>query len=116
MTAMLKLEEAIAPWSASGSKDGGERSGSIHLIERRAGRPMPQLEFERVKMRIAEELRRIRSPADKWSMIKAQQLPLQREPIKTRSRRASTVKVERSGASNTFTARSKRYNRKLGSS
>jgi hypothetical protein len=38
-------------------------------------------------------------------MIKTQQLLLQREPIKTRSRGASTVKVERSAASNTFTAR-----------
>jgi hypothetical protein len=44
-------------------------------------------------------------------MIKTQQLLLHREPIKTRSRGASTVKVERSAASNAFTARSERYNR-----
>jgi acyl-CoA reductase-like NAD-dependent aldehyde dehydrogenase len=30
-----------------------------HLIERRAGRPVPQEELERVKMSIAQELRRI---------------------------------------------------------
>ena len=32
------------------------------------------------------------------------------EPIRTSSRGASTVKVERRAASNTFTARSERYN------
>jgi hypothetical protein len=37
----------------------------------------------------------------------------QREPIRTPIRGASTVKVEHSGASNTFTARSERLNRKL---
>ena len=37
MTAMLKLEEAIARGTASGAKDGGERSCSI--ISLKEGRP-----------------------------------------------------------------------------
>ena len=50
MTAMLKLEEAIARWSASGAKDRGERSCSIISLKGGQPPPMPREEFERVKM------------------------------------------------------------------
>jgi hypothetical protein len=41
-------------------------------------------------------------------LLASQQLLFQREPIATSIREASTVKVERSVVSNTFTARSER--------
>src|SRR4030095_10623611 len=70
-----------------------------HLIEEAEGRPMPEQELERVKARIVKELRRISfSPGS--AKMPAQTIAFQREPIRTSSRGASTVKVERSERAN----------------
>jgi hypothetical protein len=84
MTAMLKLEEAIARWSASGAKDGGERSCSIISLKGGQAGQCPTKNSKESKWGSRKSFDEFRSPADKWSMIKTQQLPLQREPIKTR--------------------------------
>ena len=78
-----------------------------HFIEEAEGLAIPEQELERVKARIVKELRRISfSPGS--AKMPAHTISFQREPICTSSRGASTVKVERSAASNTFTARSER--------
>ena len=76
-----------------------------HLIEEAEGRPIPEQELERVKARIVKELRRISfSPGS--AKMPGHTISFEREPVRTSSHGASSVKVERSAASNTFTARS----------
>jgi hypothetical protein len=70
MTAMLKLEEAIARWSASGAKDGGERSCSIISLKKGpAGqcRGKNSKESKRVSRKSFGEFR---SPDDALSWIR----------------------------------------------
>ncbi len=58
-----------------------------------------------MKARIVKELRRISfSPGS--AKMPGHTISFEREPVRTSSHGASTVKVERSAASNTFTARS----------
>jgi hypothetical protein len=102
-----KLQRKLTRKTLADRRKGRRRKILLdHLIEEVEGRPVPESELERVKARIARELRRL-SFAPTARLV-AEKTSSQREPIRTSSRRASTVKVERNAASNTFTARSER--------
>src|SRR6266496_940089 len=103
-----KLQRKLTRKTLADRRKGRRRKILLdHLIEKREGRPVAQEELERVKARIVKELRRISfSPGS--AKMPAHTISFQREPIRTSSHVASTVKVERSAASNTFTARSER--------
>ena len=103
-----KLQRKLTRKTLADRRKGRRRKILLdHLIEEAEGRPIPEQELERVKARIVKELRRISfSPGS--AKMPAHTISFQREPIRTSSRGASTVKVERSAASNTFTAHSER--------
>ena len=103
-----KLQRKLTRKTLADRRKGRRRKILLdHLIEEVEGRPVPERELEMVKARIAQELRRLSFTASNAEFT-APKISSQREPIRISSRGASTVKVERSGASNTFTARSER--------
>jgi hypothetical protein len=103
-----KLQRKLTRKTLADRRKGRRRKILLdHLIEEAEGRAIPEQELERVKARIVRALRRISfSPGS--AKIPTHTISFQREPICTPSRGASTVKVERSAASNTFTTRSER--------
>ena len=103
-----KLQRKLTRKTLADRRKGRRRKILLdHLIEETEGRPIPEEELERVKASIAKELRRISFSQEARRCLRIA-TAFQREPIRTSSRGASTVKVERSAASNTFTARSER--------
>jgi hypothetical protein len=102
-----KLQRKLTRKTLADRRKGRRRKILLdHLIEEAEGRPVRDSELEKVKSRIARELRRLSVASDeKFVSYKTSS---QRGPVRTSSRGASTVKVERSKASNTFTARSER--------
>ena len=101
-----KLQRKLTRKTLADRRKGRRRKILLdHLIEEAEGRPIPEQELERVKARIVKELRRISfSPGS--AKMPGHTISFEREPVRTSSHGASTVKVERSAASNTFTARS----------
>jgi hypothetical protein len=91
-----KLQRKLTRKTLADRRKGRRRKILLdHLIEEAEGRPIPEQELERVKARIVKELRRISfSPGS--AKMPAHTISFQREPIRTFSRGASTVKVERS--------------------
>ncbi len=103
-----KLQRKLTRKTLADRRHGRSRKILLdHLIEEAEGHPVSERELEKVKIRIARELRRISFPAS-TAGSSASRDSSKHEPIRTSSRGASTVKVERSRASNTFTARSER--------
>jgi hypothetical protein len=89
-----KLQRKLTRKTLADRRKGRRRKILLdHLIEEAEGRLVPESELERVKARIARELRRISfSPGS--GKMPAHTISFQREPIRTSSRGASTVKVE----------------------
>ncbi len=103
-----KLQRKLTRKTLADHRHGRRRKILLdHLIEEAEGRPVPERELDKVKARIAQELRRISSAAP-TAKLRAHAAASQGKPIRTSLRGASTVKVERSKASNTLTARSER--------
>ena len=103
-----KLQRKLTRKTLADRRHGRRRKILLdHLIEEAEGRPVSEQELENVKSRIARELRRISFTAP-TAGTSAHSTSSQHEPIRTSSRGASTVKVERSKASNTLTAHSER--------
>ncbi len=103
-----KLQRKLTRKTLADRRHGRRRKILLdHLIEEAEGHPVSERELEKVKTRIARELRRISfAPSTVGSSALA--ASSKHEPIRTSYRGTSTVKVERSKASNTLTARSKR--------
>ena len=87
-----KLQRKLTRKTLADRRKGRRRKILLdHLIEEAEGRPIPEQELERVKARIVKELRRISfSPGS--AKMAAHTISFQREPIRTSSRGASTVK------------------------
>jgi hypothetical protein len=103
-----KLQRKLTRKTLADRRKGRRRKILLdHLIEEAEGRSVPERELEKVKARIARELKQI-SFAAGTAASSVHTTFSQREPIRTSSRGASTVKVERTEASNTFTARRER--------